>query len=227
MKTWCDVQQEVNEAPHAVILDSWKRLERFFENWDTDKFKTWRRWELCRFFRAKFGRNWKDHVRQHCGLDGEDFEREFVRFVDPLWGFWMVELYAYGLGFKGDFEASLCRWRAKLQRDLDADPIEDPAFDHRLRPAIRSSRGKNAKKGPKSAYWTHPDLVPLIQACKRPFNPLDYAPSWARKNGELGPATFAATRRGKHRRPMPRKGRRLPRTFWLNGPTPPEPDYQI
>lgn len=226
MKNWCDIQQEVNEAPNAIILDSRQRLERFFENWDTDKFRIWRRWELCRFFRAKFGREWKAHVKKHCGLNPEDFTREFINFEEPLWGFWVVELYAYGLGFQSDFEASLCRWRAKLQRQLDEEPFDDPAFDHRLRPAIRAGKSKTAKRGAKNAYWTNPDLVPLIRAMRRPFNPLDYAPAWAKADWS-GPATFAATRRGKHRKALKNGEKRLPKAFWLNRYRPPEPDYQI
>lgn len=131
------------------------------------------------FFRRKFGPNWKTHVQNNCGLSAHVFDAEFVRFVDPLWGFLWVELYAISLGFTSPCDVALKRWQESVLRNMDASPEDDPNFDHRLRPVIRATSSTAGRKRA-SAYWTHPDLVPFLEATRRPFNPLTYAPAWLR-----------------------------------------------
>lgn len=175
---WCDVQQESNRS-NGILTDR-KSLDRFLEGVTSDKFKILRRWELCVFFRDRFGPNWKRHVKANCGLNPKDFEREFVRFINPLYGFLWIELYALNLGFVSDCEAGLRNWQASVLRRIGENPPDDPDFDPRLRPLIRATKIKLGDRMA-SAYKTHPDLVPLVHACRRPFDPLTFAPAWLKQ----------------------------------------------
>lgn len=148
------------------------------EDFTSDKFRIARRFELCVFFRKRFGPNWPDIVRQTCGIDACDYDREFLRFQDPLWAFLAVELYAYRLGFRSTVEAGLRRWQESVLKMLDADPFDEPEFDHRR--LLRASRSRSTKAR-NSAYKVLPEMVPIVASVGHPFDPMAYLPAWLRR----------------------------------------------
>lgn len=151
-------------------------------------------------------------MRQTCGIDARDFDREFIQFRDPLWAFLAVEIYAYGLGFRSVVEDGLRRWQESVLKQLDAEPFDDPKFDHRR--WLRASRSV-ATKHRNTVFRISPELVPIVAAIGHPFDPMMFAPAWFRTYYP-GWALPKALTRGRLRSPAQVKDsdRKLPTAEW-------------